>query len=123
MVSGDQLDPASAAEGEVLFYKPPVTSVKGWALYVKGLASNFKRPPFAMVTTMKVVPDAKTQFRVLFKPDGVVPPETLPALIKRHEEIMETIAFPYAEASPDREDKKPKKPTKAKPQPVKGKKF
>lgn len=129
MLSADGLDPASAAEGEVLFYKPPVTSVKGWALYVKGLASNFKRPPFAMVTHMKVVPDANTQFRVLFKPVGMVPPETLPALVKRHEEIMESIAFPYPEKPAEDDSPKAKAaknkatPKKKAPVPVKGRRF
>lgn len=103
LISGDGLDPAGAAEGEVLYYKPPVTSVKGWSLYVKGLASNLKRPPFSMITQMKVVPDPKVQFRVMFKPVEPVPPETLPALLKRHEEVMKDIEFPYSARSAEDE--------------------
>lgn len=77
------------------FMKLPVTSVKGYASFVKQVASSLKRPPHGVVTRVKVVPDAKTQFKVTFEPIMNVPNEVLGAVFKRREEAMATIDFPY----------------------------
>ena len=45
----------------------PVMSVKNWAKYVKDvLAEELKRPFYGVVTTVSVVPDPKSQFKVQF---------------------------------------------------------
>jgi hypothetical protein len=55
----------------------PVTSVKNYSGYVNALAASAKMPPFAAVAEISVVPDAKTQFKVNFKPMRVLPTEEL----------------------------------------------
>jgi hypothetical protein len=82
----------SAAMG---FMKLPVTSVKGYASFVKQVAGALRRPPFGIVTKVKVVPDAKSQFKVVFEPIMNLPDELMGAIMKRHEEAQATIDFPY----------------------------
>lgn len=68
LVTADALEsPEAMAEAEVRVLKVPVMSVKGWALYVRNsLNEELKRPYWGVVTKIKVVPDAKSQFRVMF---------------------------------------------------------
>ena len=74
----------------------PVTSVKEWGKYVHGVAAEFKRPPFAVITTISAVPDDKTQFKVTWKCKGKVgDPEAVQALIAAHKADEKTIGFPY----------------------------
>lgn len=77
------------------FLKIPVTSVKGYASYVKTIAETLKRPPWAVVTKIKVRPDPQTQVRVTFEPLLSVPNELLAIAKKRHEECAAVIEFPY----------------------------
>lgn len=81
---------------EALFLKLPVLSVRNWALYVNNVAAEFKRPPFAVVTQIGTVPDAKAQFKVTFKTGyRIADPVLLEALVARHARECETIDFPY----------------------------
>jgi hypothetical protein len=89
---------------QVAYFKVPVTSVKAWAGYIQQLANVLRRPPFAVVTEISIVPDAKTQFKVQFKlvsqiDDG----DHLAALLAKKNEMAETIAFPYAPPSEEEE--------------------
>jgi len=77
------------------FMKLPVTSVKGYASFVKQVAGALKRPPFGIVAKVKVVPDPKSQFKVIFEPIMSLPDELMGAIIKRHEEVAAVIEFPY----------------------------
>lgn len=88
------------------FMKLPVTSVRGYANFVKQIASTLKRPPFGVVTKVSVAPDAKSQFRVLFEPMGQVPDELMAIIIERNKEASSTIDFPY---QLDEEEPQPKK--------------
>ena len=101
-------DPSTYEDAEVAYMKLPVTSVKGYASYVKGLTASLERPPHCVVTEVKVVPDSKTQFKVVFDALEKVPDELLPVLFDRHDEVKNLIDFPY---TVDTEDKK--KETKA----------
>jgi len=83
------------ASASFAFLKLPVTSVKGYASFVQQLATTMKRPPFGIITKIKVVPDAKTQFKVVFEPLMNVPDELMPTVIKRHQEAEGVIEFPY----------------------------
>lgn len=105
--------PADAAESaekvmaaEVAFVKVPVTSVKGWASYVRALSAMDNIPPLGAVTTLGVVPDPKSQFKATFQKSNLVDPEIIPALLDRHDAMTEEIMFPYPEAS--EEEVKPK---------------
>lgn len=95
-------------KSEVGFFKLPVTSVKGFAGYVKQVAAALKRPPHGIVTRMTVVPDPKSQFKVVFEPMQNVPDSLMGAIMKRREEVKGTIDFPYTPAS-DEQKVAPKK--------------
>lgn len=93
------------------FMKLPITSVKGYASYVKQVANALKRPPHGIFTKVKVIPDPKTQFKVLFEPIQSIGDELMGIIMKRREEAMSTIDFPYSlpedeEAKPQRSKKK-----------------
>lgn len=97
-------------QGAIGFMKLPVTSVKGFASWVKQTAALAKRPPFGVVARIAVVPDPKTQFRVTFEVIENVAPEYIEVVMKKREEAMATIDFPY---QLDRADEQPaKKSTK-----------
>lgn len=68
VVPADALVSVEAMEAaEMRVAKIPVMSVKNLSGYIKNkLAEEVKRPTWGVVTTMKVVPDQKSQFKVLF---------------------------------------------------------
>lgn len=106
---------ASAAMG---FLKLPVTSVKGFATFVKQTAAVLKRPPFGIIARVAVVPDAKTQFKVIFEALDKVPDELMPTIMSRREEAMSIIDFPYTREDSEEEAPKSraaKKPASRKP--------
>lgn len=84
------------------YMKLPVTSVKGFAGFVKQVAGALRRPPHGIITKVKVIPDGKDQFKVLFEPIQNVPDELMGAIMKRREEVMQVIDFPY-QPNEDRE--------------------
>ncbi len=95
--------------GQIGFLKLSVTSVKGYAAYVKQLAGALKRPPYGVYTLVRVVPDPKSQFKTQFTPLGLIPSELLPIVMKRHEEAVAGIDFPYLPADdepPAKDDRK-----------------
>ena len=101
------------ANTTVGFMKLPVTSVKGFANFVKQVAGALKRPPFGIIARVAVVPDAKTQFKVTFEPIDKVPDELMGVIMQRREEVMATIDFPYQRD--DGEEEAPKTRTAKKP--------
>lgn len=100
------------------FMKLPVTSVKGYASFVKQVAGALKRPPFGIVTKVKVVPDAKSQFKVLFEPIMNLPDDVMGAIMARHEEAMAVIDFPYTPNDEDAAPAKPKRGSRAAQKPA-----
>lgn len=82
--------------GQLGFMKLPVTSVKGYANYIKKLAVTLKRPPFAVYTKITLVPDAKTQFKVKFECLGLVANDSIKAIITKADEVSQVIEFPYS---------------------------
>ena len=107
MVSADGLSADSVAYGDVVYFKLPVTSTKGWAYYVKGLNATLKRPPFGVITEIHLVPDPKSQFKVTFNHVGNVPDNVMDAVMERRGKVMEEITFPYGKPS-EPEAKAPK---------------
>lgn len=91
-------DPTKIISAEQIYLKIPVTSVKSWKKYVSAVAAEFKRPPFAVITTIGTEPDANTQFKVTFTCKGAVPVGAATnALISAHKASQQTINFPYPE--------------------------
>lgn len=107
LIPADKLDAATLGRVEAAFLKVPVTSVKGWAAYVRTLSALYKVAPLGVVTTVSARPDPKTQFRITFEMKEVLPDELMPVAFARAEEIAEQISFPYQEAQA--QDKAPAK--------------
>jgi len=81
--------------GAMGMMKLPVTSIKGYAAFVKQVAGVLLRPPHGIFTKVKVIPDPKTQFKVIFEALGPIPDEFMPAVMKRNLEAKAIIEQPY----------------------------
>ena len=91
-------DPEHFQNASIGFMKLPVTSVKGYANFVKQVAGALRRPPFGIITKVRVIPDASTQFKVVFEPITEVPDDLMGTIMERHQEAESTIDFPYRPA-------------------------
>jgi hypothetical protein len=94
--------PATAAESadgilaaEVAVMKLPVTSVKGWGQYVNTIATLNRRPPFALITQIGTVPNAKSQFNVTFTAQGALPDGVMTAIMQKREAVRSTLLKGY----------------------------
>ena len=96
LIAATPLTEEAVAKGEVAFMKTPVTSVKGWAAYVRTVEALNHLPPAGVVTEIGCVPDAKTQFKVTFNYVSNVPDELMTAVLDRHDEVAKSIDFPYS---------------------------
>lgn len=83
------------ASAEVGYLKLPVTSVKNWASYARGIAQQIKKPVFAVVTNIRLEPDPKTQFKVQFELIQELPDEFIGTVLARVKQAEEDILFPY----------------------------
>jgi hypothetical protein len=82
-------------EAPIAWFKVPVTSVKGYASFVKQLAAT-NLPPLAFVSEISVAPDAKTQLKVSFNAkEQIQDGEVIGALLDKAEVVDEQIVFPY----------------------------
>ena len=97
-------DPQDYATAPVGMLKLPVTSVKGYANFVKQIAGAHKRPLYGVYTRIKVIPDAKTQFRITFELLGMIGAAYMPTVMTRRREVMATIDTPYNLDMEDRAD-------------------
>ena len=88
LIPADSITTAeSVASAEVAALRPPVTSLKNYANYVQTVAATLKRPPLAVITELSVVPDPKTQFKVVFNVvKAIEDPAIIQAIIKRSTE-------------------------------------
>jgi len=67
LIPADSIGSADAVKtAEVAALRPPVTSLKNYATYAQTLAATLKRPPLGVISEVAVVPDPKTQFKVVF---------------------------------------------------------
>lgn len=80
---------------EVGALKLPVTSVKGYSTYVKQLAATEGLPPWGVVTRVWVEPDPKSQFKVHFELQEVLPDDLMEAVMSRRDQVMMEIDAPY----------------------------
>lgn len=109
------VDAETLQSSQIAFMKLPPTSIRGYATFVKQVAGALKRPPHGVITKIKVVPDAKTQFKVLFEPLANVPNELMAVAMQRHEEAKKLIDFPYMLGGEEEEEKPAPKTAKGKP--------
>jgi len=107
VIPGDPLDADTIQTAEAAFVRLPVTSVKGWASFVKTVAALDKLPPLGVVATLSTVPDPKSQFKVTWQKAEAVDSELLPLLLDRHDAIAEDIMFAYPKPSEEAPKKAP----------------
>jgi len=109
--SGETLE-----EAEARSLKVPVMSVNNFKKYVNKLRDDFSRPTWGVITKIKVVPDAKSQFRVLFSFEELIDfdEETFPAMQKKLQELTREIVAPY----PDLAEQEAPPPRRGKPAPA-----
>lgn len=111
--------PDALRTAEMAVLDLPVTSVKNYSSYVNTLTASTQMPTYAAVAEISVVPDAKTQFKVNFRPMRVVPSmEHLQAIKSRIDGAQLVALEPYAETA-DEDDEPPAKAAA----PAKGKKY
>lgn len=105
-----ELNPEHYENVQAAFLKLPVTSVKGYASKIRQLEQTLHLPPHAVFMKVSVVPNAKTQFSILFDVLGTVPAELLPALMSRYKGMRDSMEFPYSSpTSVNKTDKAAKK--------------
>lgn len=90
-------DPEYYENEDIAMLRVPPTSLKAWAKYVKQLEGVLGRPPYGVVTIIKIVPDDKNQFAVTFTLLENIPNAIGPTIIKRNRHCQEpnVIDFPY----------------------------
>ena len=88
-------DPEFFAKAGIALLKIPVTSVNGYASFVKNTGAAMGRPPHGIFTRVSVVPDAKSQFRVLFEAIGPISQEVYMAIRGRLAEARTLNLVPY----------------------------
>ena len=102
----DAADVESIEEATPAFLRIPVTSVKGWAGYVRQLEKTLQRPPLGVVTEISVVPDPKSQFKLQFKlVESIEDGDIIEALLAKADATE--LDFPYAPR--EEEDEKPQR--------------
>ncbi len=96
--------PEQLLEAEARMLKVPVMSVKNWSAYVKRvLEEEAKRPSYGVITRIKLVPDAKSQFKIQFHFEGLVDfdSELYAAMKKRAKDAQDTIGSAYPVFEPE----------------------
>lgn len=98
-VTGQTANAESVKKAEAATASIPVTSVKNWANYTSQLATEFRRPAWAMVTELSVHPHAKNQLEVKFTPAGMVEQAFLSDLMQRATNSEAIVLTPYSQES------------------------
>lgn len=92
IAESDAADPAAIATAPVAYAQLPVTSVKNWSSYVESKLAPAQCAPLEVVTQMKVVPNRKTQFEVVFQAKRTLEGDaTLAALVALSERVVENL--------------------------------
>jgi hypothetical protein len=96
LIPADALD-EGVGKAQIALLRVPVTSVNKWSSYVQTLAATAKRPAWAVVTEISVVPNQKNQFEVNFRPvDAINDTELLTELKAASKSALAAIMTPYA---------------------------
>lgn len=95
------------ASTEIAYMRLPVTSVKGYATFVKQVAGTLRRPPYGIFAKIRVVPDAKSQFKVVFEAIDQVPNDLMDVVVRRRKEAQISIEQPYSLEVSEPEPKRP----------------
>lgn len=93
VISEDDLDDIEGADARIL--KVPVTSVKYWSSYVKGITDVKKSDPIKVLTEVKLVKHPKFQFEMKFRQIGDVDEDLVGELIDKSDSIQSELFQPY----------------------------
>jgi hypothetical protein len=108
VIPGTPLDADTIKKSDASYIRIPVMSVGNYTSYAKKLSALHDLPPFAVVTQLGTVPDAKSQFRVTFEDVKHIEDEALmEMLMAQHEAQCEAIMFPYSVATVTEKEEKP----------------
>jgi hypothetical protein len=99
LIAAEPMSAEAIEKGEVAYLKTPVTSVKGWAAYVRTLEALDHMSPQGVVTEISSVTDPKSQFKIIFNKVGKVPDKFMGLVMDRHDEVANAIEFPYSPPS------------------------
>lgn len=98
IITEDALESADDLKNaEVRMLNVPVMSVKNWTKFVNQLNDDMRRPPEAVVTLLKVVPDAKSQFQIKFSLEEAInfDGELWQAMKSKRAEVVKDLVAPY----------------------------
>lgn len=106
LLPADAIESADAVKtSDIACLRPPVTSVKNFSTYTQTVAAAHGVPLFGVLTKIKVVPDAKSQFKTAF---SVLSPITdtsiLAALMERSAHELEVALASVNDASPPEDE-------------------
>jgi len=88
------LMPADGSAEMCLLSIPP-TSLKNWSNHVRSIIATTGMSPAGVITKIKTVPSAKNQFEVRFSIVGNVPEHSLPTIMSKKADALETLLAPY----------------------------
>lgn len=89
----------SIKKAEAAVASIPSTSLKNWANYTAQCATEFRRPPWAMLTEIAIYPHARTVFEVKFTALTTIPESFLGELLQRTQTAEAIIMTPYSQDS------------------------
>jgi hypothetical protein len=95
LISADNLQASEVPEATIGLFKVPPTSMRGYGEYVRSIAEVHKRPPWAMITEIKVLPDPQKQVVVSFKPASQLSQDVAMAVKARAEAVTDALMAPY----------------------------
>ena len=95
LISADNLQAEEVPEATIGIAKIPPTSGKNYGEYVRSVAEVHKRPLWAMITTVTVMPDPVKQQVVSFKPSAQLSQDVATAIRARTEAVTDALMAPY----------------------------
>lgn len=116
--AGVQLEDVPTAE--IATMNLPVTSVANWGTYVNKIATLYRRPPLGVITTIGVVPDIKTQFKVTFANGPLVANDLIGSLFSKAKEAQAVIEKVYGHNTEEQDEQAAEKKERKE---ARGKKF
>jgi hypothetical protein len=96
------VSPEELAVSDLAMLTIPVMSVKNWSTYVNMVSAKYHRPSWGLATRVKVVPDPKSQFRILFSDLDMLSDEQIGVVHGRLEAAKSMLELPY-EMNPQEE--------------------
>jgi hypothetical protein len=97
LMHADSLKGNITKDAQIAFLKIPPTSATGpWKSYCDSLDKLHGRPPYGVITEVSLVPDIKTQYKVVFTHvKNISDKKQLAAIYMKRQEMLSQLAQPY----------------------------